>query len=220
MSGLLINHGLFVVIEGPDLAGKSEFSHRIEAALKALSLDVIWTTEPWREAPTGVAIYEHLMPGQKYPITPYGLQELFRINRREHLRHIIHPALAEGKAVISDRYIPSTIAYGKADGVEESDLWEMNAGFPSPDLVFFLQVGDEEARRRAAARQDTARLSRFDADPEFQKRVRMNYWEMWQHEADRVCRVPGNLIMLNGEESREEISRQAGKHLLSLAAAR
>lgn len=218
--GLYMGKGRFATIDGPDLSGKSTFSHSIADALKVFGVRVLWTTEPWYDVPSGEAIRKYLLGDYSYPIDPLQFQELFKVNRAEHLNYVINPALARGEFVVCDRYISSSIVYGKADGVSEELLWKLNDLFPIPELVFVLQVSDVEARRRASERGQTQRLSKWDQDPEFQERVRKNYWELCRHKADKICRDPRNVVMLNGEESREEIQRQAAEHLLGLTSAR
>lgn len=84
---------------------------------------------------------------------------VFMADRCEHAARVIAPALREGRAVLCDRYIPSTIAYQiyGAQGISEEVVRRVAAlpheiGLPQPDAVVWLDISAEEAARRAIAR--------------------------------------------------------------------
>ena len=65
----------------------------------------------------------------------------FVMDRREHVRNVVGPALAAGSVVILDRYFYSTIAYqGEAGGSVETITADMLREFPVPDVVFLIDV--------------------------------------------------------------------------------
>jgi len=97
------------------------------------------------------------------------LPMLFAADRQDHLDRKVHPALAAGTTVITDRYVPSSLAYqGLAIGVQEA--LDLNAAFRAPDLTVVLDVPPTECMRRILARggpperfEDTERLAAIRA---------------------------------------------------------
>ena len=70
-----------------------------------------------------------------------------RRRRAQHVTTVIRPALAEGKVVICDRYVDSSLAYqGWARGLGEQDVLTLNVWATQglfPDLVILLHVEPE-----------------------------------------------------------------------------
>ena len=87
---------------------------------------------------------------------------LYAAARAQHVAEVIEPALAEGKVVLCDRFIDSSIVYqgaGRALGevkVEELNLWA--TGQVVPDVIILLDVAAEEGLRRAGAEAEPDRL--------------------------------------------------------------
>jgi dTMP kinase len=104
---------MFIAFEGLDGSGSSTQSRILAEKLEAKGHKVLLTKEPTKDTPIGGLIREVLQ--RKLPATPEGLQFLFSADRAEHLKRDIEPALANGKVVITDRYMFSTIAYGALD---------------------------------------------------------------------------------------------------------
>ena len=130
-----MQRGVFIVLEGPDGSGKTFHTWALAERLTAEGYDVLQTGEA-TTGPVGREIRRYLTPGQY--IAPERLQILFTADRALHLSEIIEPALASGKIVICDRYIPSTLVYGEASGVDPLWLLELNKKFIQPDFVLFF----------------------------------------------------------------------------------
>ncbi|MDO8649296.1 MAG: dTMP kinase [Candidatus Peregrinibacteria bacterium] len=126
--------GRFIVIEGPDGAGTTLHSRLLAERLTADGVEVILTAEPTDNA-IGQGIRALLAEGG---VGGAALQLLFCADRAEHVSQVILPALAEGKTVITDRYIPSTFAYGSALGLDIGWLREVNKKFIQPDQTIYL----------------------------------------------------------------------------------
>jgi dTMP kinase len=91
---------------------------------------------------------------------------------------VIRPALDRGAVVVSDRYVPSSLAYqGVARGLgvdEVARLSEWATGGLAPDLVVVLDVDSGEAAGRRAGPQD-----RMEREPaEFRALVRQAYRDL------------------------------------------
>jgi dTMP kinase len=208
-----VGRGLFIVVEGADLSGKSTLAKAAADAAAKAGQTVILTCEPTKDTPDGKCIREHLMGTASWPTTPLRLQQRFAIDRGDHLDNVVLPALAEGATVVCDRYTPSSLAYGMAEGVDEQKIWDLNRGYPLPDLVFIVQITEEETKRRAIERGQTERLARFEKDPDLQRRVRLNYWLL----RDRpICKRQDDIVMFDGMRSREKLCSKALQAILGL----
>jgi len=126
--------GTFIVFEGPDGCGTTLHTKMLADNLGE-DFEVLTTFEP-TDGPIGRQIRTILHSGEE--LSPGPLQELFTKDRAWHLEQIIKPALNEGKIVITDRYLQSTIAYGQALGLPLEWLKDLNKDFIQPDMIFLL----------------------------------------------------------------------------------
>lgn len=125
--------GLFIVFEGPDGAGTTTHCKLLAETLRMEGRDVLLTAEP-TDGPIGLGIRQLLKEGG---VNGAALQILFTADRADHVEKI-EQALKKGHVVICDRYIPSTVAYGSALGLDVRWLKEMNEPFRKPDLTLLL----------------------------------------------------------------------------------
>lgn len=151
--------GTFIVIEGPDGAGTTKHSRILTDRLAQEGHSVLCTFEP-TDGPIGSAIRSDL--SAKKPFSPLDLQQRFCTDRAWHLAEVIEPALAQGKTVISDRYLHSTIAYGLALGLQRTELDDMNKKFIRPDTTLFLLPPFEVLQDRMSRRDQTDALERTE----------------------------------------------------------
>jgi dTMP kinase len=165
--------GAFIVLEGGDASGKSTQAVLLAGRLRELGRDVVETFEPGA-TPAGAAIRGLLLDGDG-PIDPTTEALLLAADRAQEVVDVIRPALARGADVVSDRYVPSSLAYqgvGRGlgvDAVEKLNRWA-TAGL-DPDLVVVLDVDDAVAAARRTGPGD--RLERAGA--EFHATVRDAY---------------------------------------------
>lgn len=155
---------IFIVLEGPDGSGTTLHSALLAKRLEAQGLKVLCTFEP-TDGPIGAAIRRDLDRGVAF--SPLELQKRFCSDRAWHLKEVISPALRAGSIVISDRYIPSTLAYGEALGVRREELEKMNKDFIQPSLLFLLLPPFGVCAERLASR---AKLDALE-EATFQRRV-------------------------------------------------
>lgn len=130
-----MQRGVFIVVEGPDRCGKTFHAKALIQKLQGDGYNVLHTAEP-TDGPIGKEIRRCLAPG--HTLSPERLQILFSADRALHLAETVEPALQEGKIVVCDRYIPSTLAFGEAAGVDPSWLYELNKNFIQPDYTIYL----------------------------------------------------------------------------------
>lgn len=127
--------GCFLVLEGPDRCGKTFHAKALVQRLRDEGYDVLHTAEP-TDGPIGKEIRRCLAPGHN--LSPERLQLLCSADRALHLAEIVEPALQKGTIVVCDRYIPSTLAFGEAAGIDPSWLHELNKNFIQPDFTMYL----------------------------------------------------------------------------------
>jgi dTMP kinase len=165
--------GHFVVLEGGDASGKSTQAALIVERLRGLGRDVVLTFEPGATE-VGAAIRTLLLHAAA-SMDPLAETLLLAADRAEEVADIVRPALARGADVVSDRYVPSSLAYqgaGRGLGVEKvENLNRWATGGLEPDVVIVLDVDDAVAASRRAGPGD--RLERAGA--EFHAAVRDAY---------------------------------------------
>ncbi len=189
--------GHFIVLEGPDGAGKSVQAGRLAEALSAAGLDVTHTREPG-----GTQLGEQVRAIVNDPgPTPRGPKAdvlLYSAARAQHVDEVIRPALEAGGVVVCDRYVTSTTAYqGYGSGVDLDLLQRIGdwvTGGLQPDLVVLLDVTAEAGLARRAAG-SAAELTRWEDqtrhDLAFHQRVREGYLEMAAADPDRWTVIDG-----------------------------
>lgn len=186
-----LKKGLFITLEGVDGCGKTIASNLLALRLmKQYGDDVVVKT---RE-PGGVDIAEQIRAVllNKNNTDMHSKTEalLYGAARVEHLDKIIIPALKDGKIVICDRFIDSTVAYQAYGRIGKevpfiNDLNKIVCGQYMPDLTFVLDISEEEAHRRMRLRNEP--MDRFDLESdEFRMRVRNGYNKIAEKEPNRV----------------------------------
>jgi dTMP kinase len=164
----------FVVLEGVDGSGKSTQAALLVARLRTEGREVVATREPGA-TPAGAAI-RSIVLGER-DLDPRTEALLVAADRAEHAACVIRPALTRGAVVVSDRYIPSSLAYqgvARSLGVEEIErLSRWATGGLEADLVVVLDASPEET----AARRD-APPDRMEREPGFSEAVRRGYREL------------------------------------------
>ena len=166
--------GKFLVIEGMDGAGKTASLQFLADKLKESGQSYIQTKEP-RTDDFSMSVREGIVSG-----TLTGLPAILAMgaSRDNHIKKVIIPALEEGKHVLCDRYIDSTLAYqvwcgiGKmyTDELEVAmDLIHHHASICKPDLGIMLSVDPEVAMSRINARGSVDPNERLDKLREYAK---------------------------------------------------
>jgi dTMP kinase len=165
--------GAFVVLEGGDASGKSTQARLLADRLRSAGREVVETFEPGATE-AGAAIRTLLLDGDG-PVDPTAEALLLAADRAQEVADVIRPALARGADVVSDRFVPSSLAYqgvGRGLGVEKVEkLNRWATGGLAPDLVVVLDIDEAVAASRRAGPGD--RLER--AGDEFHAAVRDAY---------------------------------------------
>lgn len=179
--------GRFIVLEGIDGSGTTTQALRLAEALRADGHEVLSTHEP-SDGPIGVVLRQALTR-RLVGLSDRVLALLFAADRLHHLEAVVEPALAEGKVVVSDRYVLSSLAY---QGMRLPLAWveSLNAAARRPDLTLYLDVDARTAAGRRRGRGGAEEL--FDAD-EVQRAVARAYGRVIRKHTrtQRVVRVDG-----------------------------
>ena len=176
--------GIFVTLEGIDRSGKSTQARLLAEALGDRAVSV---REPGG-TPVGEQVRE-LLKDTGLSIGPVAEALLFAAARAELVAEVIRPALEDGRVVICDRFLDSSLAYqGAARGLGIENVRQVNefatAGL-SPDLTILFELSPEEAAARAGVEVD-----RFEEEGEgLQARVLAAYDELAAAEPKRWVRV-------------------------------
>ncbi|MDD3269833.1 MAG: dTMP kinase [Syntrophomonadaceae bacterium] len=176
--------GVFVSLEGIDGCGKSSLKEGLLAYLG--QYQVISTREPG-----GTSISEKiralLLDINNEAMLPRTEAMLYGAARCQLVDEIIRPALVDGKIVLADRYMDSTLAYqGYGRGLDLDFLQALNAlctGGVKPDLTLLLDISPEEGLRRRG-KNIPDRLEKEGID--FQQKVRVGYLHMARQEPQRI----------------------------------
>jgi dTMP kinase len=184
--------GRFITIEGPDGSGKTTQVVRLAERLWSAGQDVLVTREPG-----GTGLGEQL---RAILLARHGGVEstdaltdafLFEAARRQLIRHVIRPALADGTIVVCGRYSDSTLAYqGFGAGAPLEVLREIDAAATDglrPDVTILLDLPVEVG----LARKGPDETTRFEAEQDvaFHRRVRAGFLELAADDPDRFAVV-------------------------------
>ena len=175
--------GLVVTFEGIDRSGKTTQAGLLVDALGEAALGV-------RE-PGGTAAGERVRELLKDPnvqLSPESEALLFAAARSELVAEVILPALGEGRVVVSDRFLDSSLAYqGGARGLGIEDVERVNTFATrglKPDLTFLLDLSPADAAERAGE------SDRFEGEgEELQEAVGAAYEHLIEADPDRWRRI-------------------------------
>ncbi len=195
--------GYFLTIEGPDGAGKTTITQRVAERLRQEGVDVMLTREPGG-IPIAEQIREVLHDTKNTAMDSRTEALLYAAARRQHLVEKVHPALEEGKVVICDRFIDSSLAYqGYARGLGVDEVWSINQfaieGF-LPTRTYFFDITPEEGLRRIEA-SAIREVNRLDEEGlAFHQKVYEGYQQLREKFSDRIVRIDAGKSMAEVEE--------------------
>ena len=183
-----MTHGLFIVFEGGDGAGKSTQVTLLRDALCREGRQVTVTRQPGG-TPLGQQIRDLVLHGEH--VSPRAEALLFAADKAHHVETLIRPALQRGDVVISDRYTDSSVAYqgaGRALGAQEVhdlNMWAVEDLVP--DLTVVVDISAAEGRRRRGDVHD-----RLESEEDtFHEAIRQHFLAMARGNPQRYLVVDG-----------------------------
>lgn len=195
--------GFFITFEGIEGSGKSTQIQLLKEYLEEKGLDVLLTREPGGTK-IGRKIRRLLLDPENENMDYKTEILLYAADRAQHVKEMIKPALAEGKVVISDRFIDSNLAYqavGRGldyDRVYQINSWVIDSCWP--DLTFILDIDIKEGLKRARALSEDQIGDRLEREVDsFHQRVRKAYLEM----ADQQ-----RFALINAGRGKDEVQKE------------
>jgi dTMP kinase len=158
--------------------------------LRGKGFDAVYTTEP-TSGEIGKIIRTNILQSQER--VPSMIEALlFAVDRIEHVENMVKPALQEGKIVISDRYVYSSLAYQGAAGLDLKWIEEINKFAIPPDLAIYIDIPAEVVFERL--RREKSVMENFQT----QCKVREIYLKLVED---------GRLIPINGNRPGNEVEK-------------
>jgi dTMP kinase len=181
--------GPLIVFEGLDQSGKQTQAETLRDALIGCGRHCELLSFPDYTTAIGSELHRALHGGREY--TADVMQLLYVANRYE-LKPRIEAWLNQGDAVLCDRYVASSIAYGGAQGLEAAWLADIQRFLPIPDLTILLDISPDVAVARKASGRD-----RYERDVQLLNRVRDSY---------HAQAADARWVLIDGDRSKEEVS--------------
>jgi dTMP kinase len=192
--------GLFVAFEGVEGSGKGTQIRLAVEWLQSQGIEVLVTREPGG-TPVGEELRRMLLAHDTGHIEPKTEALLFAAARAQHVSSVIRPALAEGRVVICDRYIDSSVAYqGWARGLGEQDVLTLNVWATQglfPDLVLLLHLEPEAGLLRSLEEPDRIEMEGQD----FHAKVSDAYLRIAEEHPERF-------VVLDADQTPEKVHEQ------------
>ncbi len=196
---------MFVTIEGPEGSGKSSVTKEVVKLLEKDGEQVVLTREPGG-TPIAEQIREVILNKENTAMDPVTEALLYAAARRRHLKEKVWPLSKEGKIIISDRFLDSSLAYqGGARGLGIDYILEMNqfateGYYPELTLLFDLDPRIGLARIAANKGREVNRLDLEKID--FHDSVRQTF-------LDLAKRFPERFVILDASKPFDEVVQDA-----------
>jgi dTMP kinase len=181
--------GFFICVEGLDGCGKTTQARLLVKRLKRMGYDAVYTAEPSRGR-IGMLVKRYFLHSERR-VSAVIEALLFAADRFEHVEKEVIPALNEGKIVVSDRYVYSSLAYQGANGLDLKWIEMINDYVIRPGLAIFVDVEPEAVVRRLKPKKSVME------NLETQHKVREVYTNFVKK---------GELVEINGNKSKREVA--------------
>lgn len=192
---------MFITFEGPDGSGKSSVIKKVYEDFTQKGYSIILTREPGG-TPISEKIRDIILDNNNINLDARTEALLYAASRRQHLVEKIWPALKEGKIVLCDRFLDSSLAYQGGgrhlgiDNVLNINLFATENTYP--DVTFFFDVSPEIGLTRVS--HDKKRIAdRLDKETEgFHDTAYESFKEI-------VKRYPKRFYVIDASKSLDEV---------------
>jgi dTMP kinase len=186
--------GIFITMEGPDGSGKSTQIELLKEFLTQKGYEILVTRDPGGTA-VSEAIREIILNKEFSEMNDMTELLLYAAARAQLVGQVIKPALAAGKAVISDRFVDSAAVYqGIARGLGIDTVYDINRYALQgvmPDMTFHLDLPAEVG---IARKKNQAELDRMELQTiEFHQKVAQGYRELAKRNPERIITIDATL---------------------------
>ena len=194
---------MFITLEGPEGSGKTTAVNEAVKQLEKLGYSIVRTREPGG-TPISEQIRNVILDKANTAMDARTEALLYAASRRQHLVEKVWPAVKEGKIVICDRYLDSSLAYqGGARGLGIDNILNINMFATEgtfPDLTLLFDIEPEVGLARIAANANRE-VNRLDLEKlEFHKSVRNTFLEL-------AKRYPDRFVIIDASKSQEEVAK-------------
>ena len=202
---------MFITLEGPK---KKKKTTAVEAAVKQLEkmgYQIVRTREPGG-TPIAEQIRNVILDKNNTAMDPRTEALLYAASRRQHLVEKVWPALKEGKIVICDRYLDSSLAYqGGARNLGIDNVLNINLFATEntwPDLTLLFDIKPEIGLQRISANANRE-VNRLDLEKlEFHNKVRDSFLLL-------AKKYPERFIIIDASKDREQVAKDTLEAILS-----
>ena len=189
--------GRFLAFEGPDGSGKSTQIAKLQAWADAQGLPLLVVREPGG-TPIGERVRDILLDPAHTEMNVRCEMLLYMASRAQLVQERVEPSLREGRCVLSDRFVGSTLAYqGAAGGLPEAEIRavaQVAIGGRWPDLNVLFDVDTDTAMKRL-----NPLLDRMESKgAPFHRRVREGYLA-------EARRDPAHHLVIDASRSPDEV---------------
>ena len=202
---------MFITIEGPEGSGKTTATNRVVEELLRRGYPILRTREPGG-TPISEQIRNVILDKENTNMDPRTEALLYAAARRQHLSEKVWPAVKEGKIVICDRYIDSSLAYqGGARGLGIDNIININMFATEdtwPDLTLLFDIEPELGLERIA-KNSKREVNRLDLEAlDFHKKVRNTFLLLAEKQPERF-------VIIDASKSPDEVYEDALNAILN-----
>ena len=201
---------MFITIEGTEGSGKTTVAKELAKFLTANGYEVVHTREPGG-TPISESIRNVILDKNNTSMDGRTEALLYAASRRQHLVEKIWPALKEGKIVLCDRFLDSSLAYqGYARGLGYDEVLNINLFATEntyPDLTLFFVI-EPEAGLQRIAKNKNREVNRLDLEKlPFHQKVYDAFIELSK-------KFPERYVTIDASQSLEDVIKDAYNAIL------
>lgn len=198
---------MFITIEGVEGSGKSSTMKKVVERLKKEGYQIVTTREPGG-TPIAEQIRNIILDVNNTNLDARAEALLYAASRRQHLIEKVWPNLRDGKIVICDRYIDSSLAYqGGARHLGIENIININMFATEntwPDLTLLFDI-DPEIGLRRIAQNNNREVNRLDLEKlDFHRNVRKTFLEL-------AKKYPNRYVIIDSSKPQNEVENETYK---------